>query len=54
MYCIMYMYILCCETNPLRKYERCGITIKVIFKVRKSNLDLSDVFELTSEKRYML
>ena len=26
--------LLCCETNPALKYERYGITLKVIFKVR--------------------
>ena len=29
------MYLLWCETNPVLKYERCGITLKVIFKIRK-------------------
>ena len=29
------MQLLCCETNPVLKYERYGITVRVIFKVRK-------------------
>ena len=30
------MWLLCCETNPVLKYERYGITlIEVIFTVRK-------------------
>ena len=33
MYCII--QFLCCEINPVLKYERCGITLKVISKVRK-------------------
>ena len=29
------MYILWCDNNPILKYERCGINLKVIVKVRK-------------------
>ena len=29
-----HVYALVCETNPVLKYERCRITLKVIFKVR--------------------
>ena len=24
-----------CETNPVIKYERCGVTLRVMFKARK-------------------
>ena len=28
------MYLLWGETNPVLKYEKCGVTLKVMFKVR--------------------
>ena len=30
-----FMYLLWCDTKTILKYERCGITLKVIFKVAK-------------------
>ena len=46
MYCIMKH--LWCETNPVQKYERCGVTLNVISRSERSNVDLSDIFELKS------
>ena len=48
MYCIMR-----CEATRVLKYERCGITLKIIFKAWKVQY-LCDLFELISQKRCML
>ena len=48
MYCIM--YLLWWETNPILKYERCGICSRS----ERSTLDFCDLFGLISQKPYVL
>ena len=42
------------ETNPVLKYERCGITLGVIFKVRKVQCIPLWSIELISQKRCII